>query len=85
MIIVRYRHESDENHFLTKLKHMKHYIEDVIECVENKDAEYEEHEDEEDDDYEDETEYKKRGRSRYRRGGRMSRRDKMSSRYDYDY
>lgn len=56
MIVVRYRHESDENHFLTKLKHMKRYVEDVIDCVENKDGEYEEYDDEdyEDEDYDDE-------------------------------
>lgn len=82
MLVVRYRHESDENHFLTKLKHMKRYVEDVIDCVENKDGEYEEYDDE---DYEDEDfETSRHSKNHYRGGSRMSRRSgRTGGRYDY--
>ena len=78
MIVVRYRHETDENYFLQKMKKMKSYLEDVIDCVEHQDAEYED--DGSDDDYEEEPTYNER--SRMSRRGRMSRRSNKG-RYNY--
>ena len=82
MIIVRYRHESDENYFLNKMKKMKHYLEEVIDCVESKDGEYD---DDDSYDEEDDGEFAESNRMKYRRGGRMSRRGgRMRGRYNFE-
>lgn len=75
MIVVRYRTEADERSMLSKLKKMKSHIEDFIECIENKDGEYEE--------YEDEDEYYER--NNMSRRGSMNRRSNMTRRGRYDY
>lgn len=79
MIVVRYRHESDENYFLDKMKKMAKYLDEVIECVEEKDGDYYE-----DDDDDEEEIYSKHGGSMSRRG-RMSYRNRKSGSGRYSY
>ena len=71
MMVVRFRSESDAKDTLKKLKKMKMFVKDMIECFEDKIEE----DDDEDYRYDDEEDYEhmneRRGsyrRGRYRRG-----------------
>lgn len=79
MIVVRYRSSEDTEHTLRKLKKMKRFVGELIECMED------EHSREDDDEYDDDAEYREMeemergqyrgqyrgsgGRYSYRRGG----------------
>ena len=81
MIVVKYKHESDENYFLHKMKKMKRYLDEVIDCVESKEGDYYE-----DDDYDEgeDIEPVKRGTSTNRdTATRKTRTPMMRSRYNY--
>ena len=77
MIVVKYRSSEDTEHTLRKLKKMKRFVGELIECMED------EHSREDYGDYDGDVEYRdmeemerdqyrgRGGRYNYRRGGRM--------------
>ena len=70
MMIVRFRSESEAKDTLKKLKKMKMFVKDMIECFEEK-IEDEEDDEDNDEDYrydEDEYEHMNKRGGRYRRG-----------------
>ena len=69
MVVVRFRSSEDAEHVTKKLKKMKMFINELIECMEDK---YEE------DDYDDEVEYREQ-EAMYRKGGSSS----SGTRYRY--
>ena len=70
MMVVRFRSESEGKDTLKKLKKMKAFVKELIECFEDKmDDEYDDDEDyREDDEYYDDMEHSHKHPSHYRRG-----------------
>lgn len=66
MTMIEFKSKKHKDHLLNKTKKMKEYVDDILECLENSDYEYDDY-DYDERRYKDEEEHEMRNRYNYRR------------------